>query len=477
MQRIEHIYINGEFVVPHGQEWFDLHNPSTEEVIGQVRLGDEQDAQRAIAAARAAFPAWSRTSREERIAGLRRMQAAIAAREDALMEAIVTEYGAPHTRGRWMATYPAEVIAQAIAALESFAFEEQVGSARVILTPVGVAGLITPWNSDAGFICNKLATALAAGCTAVIKPSEMSAMQTQVVMEALHEADLPKGVFNIVNGRGDVVGETIARHPDIAKISFTGSSAVGQHLIGAGAETMKRVTLELGGKSPTVVLDDADFAAIMPLVLQAGFANSGQACIAGTRILVPRQRLAEFEQVAKAAVAHVKSGDPRDAATDIGPMVSAKQWERVQGYIRLGIQEGAQLLAGGEGRPDGLRAGWFVKPTIFTGANNRMRIAREEIFGPVLTIIPYDDEADAITIANDTRYGLSAVVLGQDLERCERVARRIDSGRVLINTLAHEPRAPFGGFKHSGLGREMGRWGMGAYLEAKTLLMPVGRSH
>ncbi|MCJ0765548.1 aldehyde dehydrogenase family protein [Variovorax terrae] len=470
MQRIEQLYINGEFVTPHGQEWFDLHNPSTEQVIGQVRLGDEQDARRAIAAAKAAFPAWSRTTREERIAALQRMQQAIAAREDDLLEAIVAEYGAPSVRGRWMATYPADVIAQAIEALQSFAFEEQAGSARVMLTPIGVAGLITPWNSNAGFICNKLATALAAGCTAVIKPSEMSAMQTQIVAEALHAAGLPPGVFNIVNGRGDVVGEEIARHPDIAKISFTGSSAVGQHLVSAGAATLKRVTLELGGKSPTVVLDDADFTAVMPLVLQAGFMNSGQACIAGTRILVPRHRLAEFEQAAKEAVSHVKAGDPREPGTDIGPMVSAKQWERVQSYIRIGQEEGATLLAGGAGRPQGLDTGWFVKPTIFTRATNQMRIAREEIFGPVLTVIAYDDEADAVAIANDTRYGLSALVLGADPARCERVARQIDAGRVLINTLAHEPRAPFGGFKHSGLGREMGRWGLSAYLEPKTLL-------
>ncbi|WP_449428882.1 aldehyde dehydrogenase family protein [Rhodanobacter umsongensis] len=475
MQRIEHIYIDGEFVTPHGQEWFDLHNPSTEEVIGQVRLGDEHDARRAIAAAKAALPGWSRTTREQRVAALARMHKAIAAREDELMQAIVLEYGAPSVRSRWMATYPADVIAQAMATLESFAFEEQAGTARVIMTPVGVAGLITPWNSNAGFICNKLATALAAGCTAVIKPSEMSAMQTRIVAEALHEAGLPKGVFNIVNGRGDVVGEEISRNPDIAKISFTGSSAVGQHLVSAGAATMKRVTLELGGKSPTVVLDDADFASIMPLVLLAGFLNSGQACIAGTRILVPRQRLAEFEQVAKEVVSHIKAGDPREADTDIGPMVSARQWERVQSYIRIGLEEGATLLAGGAGRPDGVHAGWFVKPTIFTRANNQMRIAREEIFGPVLTIIPYEDEADAVAIANDTLYGLSAVVFGKDLQRCERVARQIDAGRVLINTLAHEPRAPFGGFKHSGLGREMGKWGIGAYLEPKTLLMESGQ--
>lgn len=470
MQRIEHLYIDGEFVTPQGQEWFALHNPSTEQVIGQVRLGNAQDAQRAIAAARAAFPAWSRTTREERIDALERMRQAVAAREDALMAAILEEYGAPLVRGRWMATYPADVIAQAIDALRAFPFEEQAGAARVVQTPVGVAGLITPWNSNAGFICNKLATALAAGCTAVIKPSEMSAMQTQIVAEALHEAGLPRGVFNIVNGRGEEVGEAIARHPDVAKISFTGSSAVGQHLVAIGAATMKRVTLELGGKSPTVLLEDADFTAAMPLVLQAGFANSGQACIAGTRILVPRSRLAEFERVAKEAVSRIRSGDPRDAATDIGPMVSRKQWERVQDYIRIGQEEGATLLAGGEGRPDGLDAGWFVKPTVFTGATNQMRIAREEIFGPVLTLIPYEDESDAIAIANDTRYGLSALVLGTNRENCERVARRIDAGRVLINTLAHEPRAPFGGFKHSGLGRENGRWGIAAYLEPKVLM-------
>ncbi|WP_454674414.1 aldehyde dehydrogenase family protein [Achromobacter pestifer] len=471
MQRIEQIYINGEFVTPHGREWFDLYNPSTEQKIGQVRLGDEEDVRLAVAAAKAAFPAWSRTTRQERLAALHRMHKEVSAREDALLEAIVTEYGAPAVRSRWMATYPADTIAQAIAVLESFQFEEQAGTAQVILTPVGVAALITPWNSDAGFICNKLATALAAGCTAVIKPSEMSAMQTQIVAEALHAADLPAGVFNIVNGSGAVAGEALASHPDVAKISFTGSSAVGQHLVAAGAATLKRVTLELGGKSPTLVLDDADFSAVMPLVLQAGFMNSGQACVAGTRILVPRHRLAEFEQAAVEAMAHIKSGDPRDADTDIGPMVSAKQWERVQGYIRLGTEEGARLLAGGAGRPDGLSAGWFVKPTIFTDARNDMRIAQEEIFGPVLTLIAYDDEAQAIAIANDTSYGLSAMVLGKDVDRCQRLARQIDAGRVLVNTLAHEPRAPFGGFKRSGLGREMGKWGISAYLEPKTLMV------
>ncbi|WP_186107601.1 aldehyde dehydrogenase family protein [Burkholderia gladioli] len=471
MQRIEHSYINGEFEVPHGEEWFDLVDPSSGQVNGQLRLGDEEDARRAIAAAAAAFPAWSRTTRQERLAALRRIHAQLVAREDELLEAVVGEYGAPSSRARWMAQYPAQTVQQAIETLEAYPFEEQAGAARVVMTPVGVAALITPWNSNAGFICNKLATALAAGCTAVIKPSEMSGWQTRVVIEALHAAELPAGVFNIVNGRGEVVGETFARDPRVAKISFTGSSAVGQHLVEAGAEGMKRVTLELGGKSPTIVLDDADFAEVMPLVLQAGFMNSGQACVAGTRILVPRARLAEFEQLAAAAVAGIKSGNPHEADTEIGPMVSRKQWERVQGYIRLGGEEGARLLAGGEGRPDGLEAGWYVKPTLFSGVNNAMRIAREEIFGPVLSIIAYEDEEDAIAIANDTRYGLSALVLGKDRERCERVALRIDSGRVLVNTLNHEPRAPFGGFKHSGLGREMGKWGIAAYLEPKTLLV------
>ncbi len=295
-------------------------------------------------------------------------------------------------------------------------------------------------------------------------------MQTRVITEALHDAGIPAGVFNIITGRGEVVGEVINRHPDIAKISFTGSTAVGKHIVESGAESLKRVTLELGGKSPTLILDDADVMQAVPLALAAGFMNSGQACIAGTRILVPRSRQAEFEQAIADAVGKVRSGDPRDENTEIGPMVSQKQWQRVQDYIRLGEEEGATLLVGGVGRPSGMDKGWCVKPTVFAG-NNRMRIAREEIFGPVLVIIPYDNEAEALAIANDTAYGLSALVLSGDRERGVRVAQQIDSGRVLLNTLDHEPKAPFGGFKQSGLGREMGKWGMQAYLEAKTLLV------
>ncbi|MFT4291049.1 aldehyde dehydrogenase family protein [Enterobacter sp.] len=470
MRHIEQIFINGEFVTPHGTERFDLYNPATAQVIGQVRLADEVDAECAIAAAKAAFPAWANTTRQERIAALKRMHAAVVARHDELLEAIIEEYGAPSSRSAWMATYPADVIAQAIDALESFAFTLTAGAATVQMTPLGVAGLITPWNSDAGFICGKLAAALAAGCTAVIKPSEMSALQTQIITEALRDAGLPPGVFNIVTGRGDTVGETISRHPDVAKISFTGSTHTGKAILRNAAESFKRVTLELGGKSPTIMLDDVDLAQAVPLVIQAGFMNSGQACVAGTRILVPQSRKAEMEQALAQAVAAVRSGDPRDSTTEVGPMVSAKQWQRVQGYIRKGTEEGARLLAGGKGRPEGTQAGWFVRPTLFADVNNQMAIAREEIFGPVLCVIPYHDEEEAIAIANDTDYGLSALVLGSDAGRAQRVAEQIQSGRVLVNTLAHEPKAPFGGFKHSGVGREMGTWGISAFMEPKSIL-------
>jgi aldehyde dehydrogenase (NAD+) len=329
MRHIEQIYINGEFVTPHGSEWFDLWNPATAQVTGQVRLADNVDAERAIAAAKAAFPAWAKTSKATRIAALRRMYTAVAARHDALLDAVIEEYGAPAARSAWMASYPAEVIAQAIEALEAYESTTQAGVATVQMTPLGVAGLITPWNSDAGFICGKLAAALAAGCTAVIKPSEMSALQTQIVTEALHDAGLPPGVFNIVTGRGDTVGDTIARHPDVAKISFTGSTQTGKAILRNAADSFKRVTLELGGKSPTLILEDADLTQAIPLAVQAGFMNSGQACVAGTRILVPQSREAECEAALAQAVMAVKSGSPRDPDTVIGPMVSEKQWQRV----------------------------------------------------------------------------------------------------------------------------------------------------
>ncbi|CAG9250307.1 MULTISPECIES: aldehyde dehydrogenase family protein [Paraburkholderia] len=470
MHTIDTIYIDGAFVTPHGDEWFELFNPATERVIGRVRLADAKDARDAIAAAKRAFPAFSRTSKRARIDMLKRMHAAVVANEDELYEAIVEEYGAPVSRGRWMAQHASNVLIEAAKVLEQYEFTRQAGTAQVVMQPLGVAGLITPWNSNAGFICGKLAAALAAGCTTVIKPSEMSALQTRIVTQALHEADLPPGVFNIVTGRGDSVGAQISSHPDVAKISFTGSTAVGKTILRTGADTLKRVTLELGGKSPTIVLDDADFDQVVPLAINAGFMNSGQACIAGTRILVPRQRLAEFEARVRDEVALAQSGDPRDPRTTVGPMVSQKQWERVQRYIGIGIDEGARLIAGGEGRPDGLDAGWFVRPTVFSDVTNDMTIAREEIFGPVLSIIAYGDTEEAIKIANDTNYGLQAYVFGQDKARAHQVASRIEAGRVLVNTLAHEPAAPFGGFKQSGIGREYGTYGLEAFLEPKAML-------
>jgi aldehyde dehydrogenase (NAD+) len=470
MNTIDKIYIDGAFVTPHGQELFDLYNPATAQVIGQVRLADAEDARRAIAAAKRAFPAFSRTDKAERAAMLRRMHQALSARLDDLAEAVIEEYGAPVSFARWGAVYAANVFLNAATTLENYDFKRRAGTAEVEMIPLGVAGLITPWNSNAGSICVKLAAAIAAGCTAVIKPSEMSANQTRIVTEALHEAGLPPGVFNIVTGRGETVGAELGAHPDVAKISFTGSTAVGKTLLRAGAETLKRVTLELGGKSPVLILDDANLAEAVPMAIQAGFLNSGQACIAGTRILVPRQRLAEVEALAKAAVEQTVVGDPRNSATAIGPMVSHKQWARVQRYIQVGIDEGARVLAGGAGLPESVQDGWFVRPTIFTGVRNDMTIAREEIFGPVLTIIPYADEEEAIAIANDTPYGLQGYVLSSDMARGRAVASRIEAGRVLVNTLGHEPMAPFGGFKQSGIGRELGSFGLEAFLEPKTTL-------
>lgn len=470
MQRINQIYINGAFVTPHGEELFDLFNPATGQSIGQVRLANEQDALDAIAAAKQAFIEFSHSSKDVRIGYLKRMHAAVESVEDELTEAIIEEYGAPVSRARWMAKHAASVLQDAASVLENYNLSRRIGIAEVVMQPLGVAGLITPWNSNAGFICGKLAAALAAGCTAVIKPSEMSAIQTSIVTRALHEAGLPPGVFNIVTGRGETVGAVLSSHRDIAKVSFTGSTAVGKTILRTGAETLKRITLELGGKSPVLVLDDADLKVAVPMALQAGFMNSGQACIAGTRILVPESRLVEIEALMIEEVTKVQAGNPRDPATAVGPMVSLKQWERVQRYIQIGIEEGAHLLAGGPGLPEGITAGWFVRPTVFSRVTNQMTIAREEIFGPVLSIITYATEEEALAIANDTPYGLQAYILSSNPERARRLASRIDAGRVLINTLAHEPLAPFGGFKQSGIGREYGTFGLEAFLEPKSIL-------
>jgi aldehyde dehydrogenase (NAD+) len=340
----------------------------------------------------------------------------------------------------------------------------------VTMEPVGVAGLITAWNANALFLCLKLASAVAAGCTVVIKPSELSAIQTQVLIEALHEANLPKGLLNVVTGLGNVVGAELVRNPDVAKISFTGSVGVGEMIMRDGAATMKRVTLELGGKSPTIVLDDAAFEQAIPSALIMAFLNSGQACAAGTRLLVPKSRFDEAKQSIRDGMRNIIAGDPADPKIAVGPMVSQKQYERVQAYIRKGIDQGADVLVGGEGHPEGLEAGYFVKPTVFVNVTNDMAIAQEEIFGPVLSVITYDSEDDAIRIANDSKYGLHAAVLGTDLQRARRVASQIRAGRVVINNMTDDPQAPWGGFKYSGVGREYGRYGIEAFLEPRAIL-------
>ena len=470
MKNINQIYINGQFVKPHGTELFDLINPSTNQVIGKVTLGDEEDTRKAIAAAKAAFKTFSKTTKQQRLDYLQRLHDAVAARTDDLIGAMVEEYGAPFQNAKLMVGMAANNFLLSKEVLQNYEFVKNVGQSKVVHEPIGVAAIITPWNSNASFICGKLGTAIAAGCTAVIKPSEMSALQTQIVIEALHEAGLPPGVFNVVNGRGDVVGAELTRHPDIAKISFTGSTIVGKTIARGAVETLKRFTLELGGKSPNIILDDANFAEAIPMAVRACFMNNGQACIAGTRLLVPEHRLDEVKQIAKATVEAIKTGDPRSEDTAIGPLVSQKQYDRVQRYIRLGIDQGAELVIGGEGHPRGLEAGNFIRPTVFANVTADMTIAKEEIFGPVLSIMTYKSEEEAIEMANDTVYGLQAYVSSSNTERANRVASQISAGRVLINTLKHDPQVPFGGFKQSGIGREYSVYGLEEYLEPKSIL-------
>jgi len=470
MRNINQIYINGAFVTPHGSETFDVINPTTEQVIAKVILADAIDTRLAVAAAKKAFPAFALTTKDERVAMLKRLHAAVLARADALRDATIEEYGAPASRASWISHFSAQSFLDAAQTLESYDFTRQMGSSTVMMEPVGVTALVTPWNSAAGSICSKLAMAVAAGCTSVIKPSEMSAIQNNIVSEAIHEAGLPPGVVNIVTGRGDVVGGELSTNPDVAKISFTGSTTVGKIIQHAATETMKRISLALSGKSPTIILDDADLAQAVPLALNAVFMNNGQACIAGSRLIVPARLLPEVIEIVKAVVSQMKVGNPADQATVIGPLANSNQFARVQHYIRLGIQEGATLVAGGEGRPEGLEQGYFAKPTVFANVHSDMAIAREEIFGPVLSVLTYDCDEEAIEIANDTLYGLQAYVHSSNPARAKAVAVQLQAGRVLINCLLHDPLAPFGGFKQSGIGREYGLLGLESYLEPKTLI-------
>jgi aldehyde dehydrogenase (NAD+) len=470
MKTITKHYIDGAFVESHGREVMDIINPTNRKVIAQVTLADEDDARRAIAAAKRAFTAFSRTTKEERAQILRQLHQVVSARVDDLTDVMVEEYGGTARFSRLIIEASANVFLSAQKALQELPLTRSWGKTTVTFEPVGVAGLITPWNANSFFLSAKLASALAAGCTAVIKPSELSAMQTQAWLECVQEAKLPKGLCNVVTGRGDVVGAELVRSPDVAKISFTGSVAVGKTIMRDGAATMKRVTLELGGKSPNILLDDADLKKAIPNALVIGFLNSGQACAAGTRLLVPKNRLDEVKQAIIETMPAFPVGDPADPKTAVGPMVTQKQYERVQSYIRKGIEEGAEVLVGGEGHPKGLEAGYFVKPTVFVHVKNDMTIAREEIFGPVLSVIAYETEEDAIRIANDTNFGLHAFVSGTDPQRARRVASQLLAGRVAINGMLDDQQAPFGGFKHSGVGREFGAFGIEAFLEAKAIL-------
>jgi aldehyde dehydrogenase (NAD+) len=463
-------YIDGAFVESHGREVMDIIRPTDGQVIARVTLGDEEDTRRAIAAAKRAFATYGRTTKEERAEILRSLHKAASAHIDDLTDAMVEEYGGVVQFARPIIESGVNAFLASEKALRELPLTRGWGKTTVTLEPVGVAGLITAWNANALFICLKLASAVAAGCTVVIKPSELSSLQTRVLIEALHEAKLPKGLLNVVTGLGNVVGAELVRNPDVAKISFTGSVAVGQKIMSDGAATMKRVTLELGGKSPTILLDDAALEQAIPSALIMAFLNSGQACAAGTRLLVPKSRLDAVKRSIRDAMRAFTVGDPADPKTAIGPMVSQKQYERIQSYIRKGIEEGAEVLVGGEGHPEGFEAGYYVKPTVFVNVKNDMTIAREEIFGPVLCVIAYDSEDEAIRIANDSRYGLHAAVLGTDLQRARRVASQIRSGRVVINSMLDDPQAPWGGFKYSGVGREYGRYGIEAFLETRAIL-------
>jgi aldehyde dehydrogenase (NAD+) len=433
-------------------------------------LGDEEDARRAIAAAKRAFADFSRTTKEERANLLRRLHEVVAARIDDLTATMIEEYGGTARFSELMVRSAADSFLQAAKALQQLQLVRTWNKTTVSFVPVGVAGLITPWNANALFVCMKLASAVAAGCTVVIKPSELSSLQTQVLLECLHQAGLPQGVYNVVTGLGEIVGAELVRNPDVAKISFTGSAAVGEKIMRDGAATMKRVTLELGGKSPNILLDDADLDVAIPRALGIAFMNSGQACVAGTRLLVPKSRLDAVKREIANTMPAFPVGDPADQKTAVGPMVTQRQYERVQSYIRQGIAEGAEVLVGGEGHPPGLEAGHFVKPTVFVNVRNDMTIAREEIFGPVLCVITYETDEEAIRIANDTIFGLHGFVSGTDIARARRVASQILAGRVAINGMLDDPQAPFGGFKHSGVGRELGTFGIEAFLESRAIL-------
>jgi acyl-CoA reductase-like NAD-dependent aldehyde dehydrogenase len=464
------LYIGGAWVASTGSGTLDVVNSATEEVIGTIPEGTPEDVDRAARAAADAFPAWAASSRDERAKILVRVQEALTDRTAEIATLISQEVGMPFTLSNLIQVgLPVMSFSTAAQLATEFPFEEESGNSLIVREPVGVVGAITPWNFPLHQIAAKVAPALAAGCTIVLKPSEVAPLNAFILAEIFDEIGLAPGVFNLVTGLGPVVGEAIASHPLVDMVSFTGSTRAGKRVMQLAAEGVKRVALELGGKSPNVILEDADLSSAVPAGVAACYINSGQTCSALTRMLVPRSRLAEAEELAVQTAETYTPGDPFDANTRLGPLVSATQLERVRGYIKKGVDEGAKLLTGGGELPEGLDHGYYVRPTVFTNVTRDMTIAQEEIFGPVLSIMPYDTEEEAVAIANDTVYGLAGGVWAGDKQHAERVARQLRTGQVEVNGGGFNPLAPFGGYKQSGIGRELGKFGLEEYLEVKSL--------
>jgi aldehyde dehydrogenase (NAD+) len=470
MRAYENVYINGKWVPSSGEGSLEVTNSATEEVIASVPNGTAADVDAAVGAAKAAFAGWSALSKEERAGYLMKIHAGLEARTDEIARTIAQEVGMPLMLSNLIQAGLPKANFQIAAGLAgSYEFETQIGNSLVVREAIGVVGCITPWNYPLHQIALKVAPALAAGNTVVLKPSEVAPINAFILAEVIDEAGLPAGVFNLVTGIGPVVGEAIAAHADVDMVSFTGSTRAGKRVAEVASQTVKKVALELGGKSPNVILDDADFSKAVADGVGKCFLNSGQTCTALTRMIVPRARLAEVEGIAAAAAAAFTPGDPFEKTTRLGPLVSAAQRDRVKGFIQTGIDEGATLVAGGTDAPEGLDHGYFVQPTVFSNVTRDMTIAREEIFGPVLSIMPYDTEEEAIEIANDTIYGLAGGVWSGDADHAKQVARRIRAGQVEVNGGAFNVMAPFGGYKQSGLGREAGQFGLEEFLEVKSL--------
>jgi len=469
--RYSKIYIGGAWVDSEGSETISVVNPATEEVIAQVPAGTPEDADRAVAAARAAFESWGATPPAERGKYLGRIADVLSARADELAETISAEVGMPIKIAKMaQVAGPLAHLASHGDLAEEFAWEEQSGGALVVRAPAGVVAAITPWNFPLNQVVNKIAPAILAGCTVILKPSEVAPLTAWAIAEAAEEVGLPPGVFNLVSGFGPVVGEALVRHPDVDMVSFTGSTRAGKQIAALAAESVKRVALEMGGKSANIILEDANLDEALLAGVRACYLNSGQVCVALSRMLVPRSRYDEIVGRVKDIVEAVTVGDPK-SDVQLGPLVSEVQRDRVRSYIDKGVAEGARLVTGGSAAPDDLPTGYYVRPTVFADVDNSMTIAQEEIFGPVLTIIPYEDEDDAVRIANDTIYGLSGAVWSGDAKRAERVARRLRTGTVRVNQ-GGRGRGPFGGFKQSGLGRESGVYGLEEFVELQNISIP-----